>query len=192
MKPPRPLPSEPPFLSFYTPTFRRPEGLAKCMASVGRQTIAYDCEQLVVPDHAGYGVVGGLYGRLAWYGECLRGQYVHILCDDDELMSETVVASVRAFAEKKQFPEVILVKAVKGAFELPTCVGREPQPSETDLSCYILRRDIWRRHYCDYGKRYEGDYDHALVLWNAGYRTEFLDMFFVEGGSSNGRPEMDY
>jgi hypothetical protein len=192
VKQPRPLPTEAPFISFYTPTYRRPSRLAKCMASVGRQTLAHEVEQLVVPDHAGYGVVGGLYGRLPWYAETLRGQYVHILCDDDELVSETVVANVKAFVERKQSPEVVIVKAIKGAFELPTCVGRQPEPSETDLSCYILRRDVWIRHYRDYGARYEGDYDHAMVLWKTGYRHEFLDMFFVEGGTSSGRPEMDY
>ena len=64
MKQPKPFPSEPPFLSIYTPTFRRPQYLAKNMASVGRQTAAQHVEQIIVPDHVGYGVVGGLYGRM--------------------------------------------------------------------------------------------------------------------------------
>lgn len=162
------------------------------MASVGRQTIAHECEQIVVPDHAGYGVVNGLYGRLPWYGEALRGKYCHILCDDDVILAEDAVAKVKAFVEKKDNPEVVFVRAIKGALELPTCIGRQPEPGETDLSCYILRNDIWKLHYCDYGMRYEGDYDHAMVLWKAGYRMEFLDLMFVEGGANLGRPEFDY
>ncbi len=192
MKQPRPLPTEPPFITFYTPTYRRPSRLAKCLASVGKQTIAHECEQLVLPDHAGYGLVGGLYGRMPWYAEACRGRYVHVLCDDDELVEESVVAKLKAFIEKKRDPEIVLVKAIKGALELPTCVGRQPEPGETDLSCYVIRRDIWLMHYTDYGLRYEGDYDHAMVLWKAGYRTEFLDMLFVEGGANLGRPELDY
>jgi hypothetical protein len=190
MKQPSPLPTEPPFLTFYTPTFHRPFALAKCMASIEKQTARHRVEQIIVPDFVGYGIANGLYGRIPWYAEACRGEYVHILADDDELLDERAVEKVIAFAEKKMRPPVIMVNVIKGGFEYPCCNPfGPPQVSEVDLGCYILRRDIWLRHYKDYGDRYEGDFDHAVVLHEHGYRREHLDLFFVEGGASNGRPE---
>lgn len=193
MQPPKPLPTERPFLSFYTPTFRRPTALDKCIRSVSNQTAVEHVEQLVVPDHPGYGVAGGLFGRMAWYAEALRGEYVHVLCDDDELASPTAVEQLRRFVAKMHQPPVVVVRARKGVLELPLCsIAEPPVCGRIDLSCYVLRHDVWRRHYKDYGLRYEGDYDHATALWQAGHRHEFLDMLFVVGGASNGRPEVDY
>ena len=193
MRPAQPLPTEAPFITFYTPTFRRPDGLAKCLASVARQTAVAHVEQIVLPDHVGYGITGGLYGRIPWYAEACRGQYVHILCDDDELTGERVVAQLMAFAKAKDYPPVIMVGAIKKGFRYPSCDPRgEPRVSQVDLGCYVLRHDIWLRHCRDYGARYEGDYDHAMALYRAGHRVEFLDLDFVEGGASNGRPEVDW
>jgi hypothetical protein len=197
MKQPVPLPTEPPFVTFYTPTFRRPRALAACIASVGRQTAAAHCEHLVLPDHAGYGVVGGLYGRMKWYAEACRGRYVHVLADDDELAGETVLEQAMRFAERMQFPPVILVRAVKAGLELPFNPPRAPsQPyvperGEIDVSCFLQRRDVWLRHIGDYGPRYDGDYDHAVVLARQ-YPVHFLDLVFLDGAASNGRPEVDY
>ena len=61
-----------PFISFYTPTYRRPEGLAACLASVGRQTVVDEIEQVVIPDHLGRGI-GGMYGELPKYVDALHG-----------------------------------------------------------------------------------------------------------------------
>lgn len=193
MKPPKPLPAEAPFLTLYTPTFRRPQSLARCLQSVGMQTAKDDLEQIVIPDHTGYGLVGGLFGRLPWYASAVRGRYVNLLCDDDRLADETVVARVRDFAAATGDPEVIVTRVRKGSQELPQCdpVG-EPVCGAVDLTSYIVRGDIWQRHVADYGARYEGDFDHALTLFRAGYRFAFCDLLWVIGGASHGRPEIDY
>lgn len=193
MKPAKPVPTTAPFLSLYTPTYRRPVALARCLESVGRQTAADDLEQLVVPDHSGFGVVGGLYGRLPFYAPVLRGRYVNLLCDDDVLTDPTVVARVRDFAAAHGDPEVIVTRVRKGHLELPACdpVG-PPECGAVDLTSYLVRGDIWHRHVKDYGLRYEGDFDHASSLYAAGYRFAFCDLLWAVGGASHGRPEMDY
>lgn len=190
MKPPQPLPTEPPFITFYTPTFRRPHGLAKGMESIERQTAVKHIEQIIVPDFVGHGIADGLYGRIPWYAHACRGEYVHVMADDDMLFAENVVERVMKFARAKGNPPVIMVDVIKNGFEYPCChpLG-EPEVAHVDLGCYILRRDIWLKHCDDYGKRYEGDFDHAMVLHKAGYNREYLNMTFVEGGASNGRPE---
>lgn len=193
MKPPAPLPTAAPFLTLYTPTFRRPAALARCLASVSKQTAADDVDQLVIPDHVGYGVTNGLFGRLPWYAPAVRGRYVNLFCDDDTLASDTVVAEVRAFAERHGSPDVIVTRVHKGPFKLPSCdpVG-EPVCGSVDLTSYLVRRDVWLAHLSDYGLRYEGDYDHALALHRAGRTFAFCDVLWAVGGASNGRPEVDY
>lgn len=193
MKPPAEMPTEPPFLTFLTPTFRRPNGLNRCLISVWSQTAIRRIEQIVLPDHLGLGVANGLYGRMPWYKDMPRGRYVHVLCDDDALAGPTVAAQVEMFAEKQGWPEVIIVRAHKGALELPVCPpGLPPEPGEIDLSCYVIRRDIWQAHVNDYGLRYEGDLDHVEAMVAAGRRFEYCNVMFVDGDARNGRPEVEY
>lgn len=192
MRPPVPLPTSRPFLTFYTPTFRRPKGLTACMRSITRQTAVEHVEQLVIPDHVGYGLVGGLFGRIPWYAEACRGEYVTIIADDDHLAAENVVAKVMAFARSNGNPPVIVVNSIKNGLEYPSCDPADPQLTQVDLGCYILRRDVWLAHCRDYGHRYEGDYDHAVALKAAGWPVAYLDLDFVEGGNSNGRQEEDW
>lgn len=193
MKPAQPLPTAPPFLTLVTPTFRRPQQLAACLASVGRQTAADDLDQLVLPDHVGYGVSGALFGRLPWYQAAVRGRYVNLLCDDDVLASDTVVATVRMFAAAKGDPEVIVTRVIKNGLSLPQCDPEgEPVCGAVDLTSYLVRQDVWQRHVPDYGTRYEGDFDHALTLFKSGYRFAFCDVLWAVGAASNGRPEGDY
>lgn len=190
MRAAKPLPAGQPFLTIYTNAYRRPAALARNMASVANQTAAEHVEQLVLPDHVGYGIVGGLYGRIPWYAQACRGEYVAALCDDDELADETVVAKLMAFARKRGNPPVIIVRAEKGGLELPSHPeGTAPEPGEVDLCCLVLRRDIWLKHVGDWGMRYEGDYDMAAALYRAGYAHAWLDLLFATGANSNGRPE---
>jgi glycosyltransferase involved in cell wall biosynthesis len=192
VKPPVALPTDQPFLSIYTPTFRRPQQLAKLLESVARQTARADLEQLVFPDHVGYGIVGGLWGRIEWYADACRGRYATVIGDDDVIASDDGVAKLKAFAEKTGYPEVIVVRARKNGLDYPSRFALPFECGDIDLCCYVLRRDVWVRHKADYGKRYEGDYDHGMVLYNAGYRHEFLDMLWVDGHASHGRPEVDW
>jgi hypothetical protein len=189
MRPAQALPSSV-FLSLYTPTFRRPAGLAACLASVSAQTAAADLEQIVIPDHVGYGIVNGLYGRMPWYAPALRGNYVNILADDDVLAGDDVVARVRDFAGQQDYPDVIVVRVCKNGVFLPMGdpVGR-PICGQVDMTSFIVRRDVWLRHLGDYGARYEGDFDHAVALFEAGHRFAFCDVLWAIGGASNGRPE---
>ncbi len=189
MRPPRPI-NPLPFVSFYTPTFRRPAALVKCLESVGRQTAAEDVDQIVYPDHVGHGVAEGLYGRLPYVASALRGRYVNFLCDDDVLAADDVVAKVKAFAEDRNYPPVIVTKVLKGALMLPACDPEgEPVCGSVDLTSYLVREDVFRAHVKDYGIRYEGDYDHARALFHAGHKFAFCPVLWAIGAASNGRPE---
>lgn len=177
----------PPFLSFYTPTYKRPQGLARCLASVAQQTAIAQIEQVVIPDHVGVGI-HGMYAQIATHADAVHGLYVHVLADDDVLYGPDVVAEVQAFAEARGFPPLILVGVQKGSLVIaqpswpPVCGG-------IDLGCLILRRDVWLAHKADWGQRYEGDYDMAAALHRAGVEAAFCPVLFLRGGQSRGAPE---
>lgn len=179
-----------PFISFYTPTYRRPQGLARCLASVQAQTAVDAIEQVVVADHVGVGI-GGMFAHVERYASAMHGDYVHLLCDDDELADTDVVEAVQAFAQLSGFPPVILVNAIKGGLQWPTPNCWPPRLAEIDLSCMITRRDVWLQHVKDYGHRYEGDYDHMAAVARAGHRAAFCDVLFVIGGVSRGAAEAE-
>lgn len=191
MKQPKPLPSAPPFLTIYTSTHLRPAALVRNLASVGRQTAVEDLEQIVVPDHVGYGLAGGLFGRIPWYAPACRGRYVAILSDDDELADERAVERLRAFVAQRGDPPVVLVRVRKGDATFPKGTpDAGPAEGAVDLGSYVLRRDVWLAHAGDYGRRYQGDFDHAVALDQAGYSPIYCDLLFAVGPLSNGRPEL--
>lgn len=180
-----------PFLSFYTPTYRRPQGLAKCLASVQGQTAVSEIEQVVIPDHVGVGV-GGMFAKVQHYADAIHGQYVHILADDDVLASPDVVAQVKAFAEAEGFPALIIVDAKKGDATWPAGQIWPPVCGQIDLGCGIVRADIWKAHVADYKPVYEGDFTFFQALHRAGLGDEsvkYLPLLFSVGAVSRGAAE---
>ncbi len=178
-----------PFMSFYTPTYRRPQQLARCLESVRTQTAVESIEQIVIPDHLGIGV-GGMFGRVSAYVDAVHGRYVHMLCDDDALAGPTVVEQVAAFAAAHDFPPVILVRANKGGNEWPVGQPWPPQCGAIDLGCVITRADVWKQHVKDYAPVYEGDWHHMNALYAAGHQAAVCDLLFCVGGVSRGQAEV--
>lgn len=178
-----------PFITFYTPTYKRPRQLVACLESVGRQTAVDAIEQLVIPDHVGLGI-GGMYRRVPLYLDAVHGEYVHLLADDDVLASPTVVEQARAFAHAQQFPPVILVNAVKSGLVWPCGKPWPPRLGMIDLGCFIVRADVWKAHAGDYGERYEGDFDFINAVAAAGHPAAVIDLVFSIGAVSRGAPEV--
>ena len=175
-----------PFLSFYTPTYKRPTLLARCRASVGAQTIP--CQHVVIEDTVGLGI-HGMYHDIPEHAHLVTGEYVHVLADDDYLEAHDVAERVQAVAFAKSSPEVILVRAIKNGMHLPSYTSGPPKLGQIDLGCVITRRDVWLAHVQDYGRRYEGDFDHVRAMWNCGRRFLFTDILFERGPAMHGRPE---
>ncbi len=177
------------FLTFLTPTYKRPRQLAACLRSVGQQTAVADIEQIVLPDHVGVGV-GGMFASLPKYAAAVHGDYVHLLADDDELAAPNVVAAVRLFADLAKQPELILVRVWKhGIFNPEARPAWPPEQGSIDLGCLITRADVWKAHVQDYGQRYEGDFDFAQALCAAGIQAEFCDVHFLSGAVNRGAAE---
>jgi hypothetical protein len=182
--------SEQPFITFYTPTYRRPQALARCLASVAGQTVVDAIEHIVIPDHVGLGV-GGMYKRVARYAKAVHGRYVHLLADDDILVSPTVVEELRQFTRANDDPEMVIVKSQKDRV-YPFGQPWPPVCGLIDLGCLVARLDVWQRHAQAYGHpgRYEGDFDFANAVLAAGHHAEFCDVLFVAGAVSRGAEEV--
>lgn len=177
-----------PFMTFYTPTYRRPKHLAACMASVADQTAFDEIEHLIVADYDGVGIAG-MYERVWRYAAAAHGRYVHVLSDDEVLAGPDVVDAVKAFAIANRFPAVIVARLVRDGGEYPHGQAWPPQLGSIGLGCLIVRNDVWRWHADAWGKRYEGDFDFASALYQEGYEAAELHMRFVVGDAMFGRPE---
>jgi hypothetical protein len=177
-----------PFITFYTPTYRRPQGLARCLESVRTQTLNGQIEHIVIPDHVGRGI-GGMYQRVPKYADAVHGQYVHVLADDDVLASPTVVETVRNAARANDYPAMLLVRVIKGGLALPFGQVWPPICGQIDLGCFITRADVWKAHADKYGNCYEGDHAFAQAVSDSGYGATFVDLLFLVGGVSHGAPE---
>ncbi len=176
-----------PFLTFYTPTYKRPMALGRCLASVARQSDVQTLEQIVIVDHLGIGI-DGMYTRVPDYADAVHGSYVHVLADDDELASPDVVAYVRAFAEAHGMPAVILVDVQKGPLML-TAPSWPPVMGQIDLGSMIVRADVWKAHAHEWGHRYEGDFDFAAALHRSGREAVYCPVLFLRGAQSRGAAE---
>lgn len=179
-----------PFVTFWTPTFRRPKQLAACIASLDAQTARDRIEQIIVPDFVGLGVAEGLYGRLPLYQDVFHGQYINFLCDDDIMATPTAVEEVEAWARAQNYPDVIVTQVVKNGLTLPLCSPTdEPVCGQVDLTSYLVRADVWKQHVKDYGLIYEGDFTHALAMHQSGRQFAFCPVLWAIGPASRGATE---
>lgn len=190
-----------PFITFYTPTYQRPKALERCFESVRKQTIVRQIEQIVIPDHVGRGIAG-MYADLPTHVGACNGEYVHFLADDDMLAAPDVVEQLQVFINgnshhhyrEDQRPAVVVVRVIKGNLELPLQFDGPPIQGRVDLGCFVVRGDVWRDFAGRgaYGQRYEGDYDFARAMWDAGVPFKYhRDLLFMVGDVRNGVAEAD-
>lgn len=162
-----------PFLTFYTPTYKRPKLLADCIASVQAQS-DQDYEHLIIPDFVGIGIAG-VFGAVPEHTDDIMGKYVYFLQDDDVIVDEDFVKGLKEFTLFCNYPPVIIARNIKGRMNLPTLWRSEPIKGTIDLGSYIIRADIFKMHADKFGHRYEGDYDFIHHLWDVGLQFEWWD-----------------
>lgn len=176
-----------PFLSVYTPTFRRPRLLAECCSSVDAQTRFVD--HVIVPDEIGVGI-GGMYRLIREHAHRPVGRYVQVLSDDNVLVDDRVAEELEREAIAHDLPDVVMVRGDINGTRQPVNWNTEPVLTKIDLSCFIVRRDVWVANADRWGERYEGDFDFIHHLWVSGFRFHWWDrLVFRALQISYGRPE---
>jgi len=178
-----------PFLTVLTPTYRRPRGLAACLASVRAQTRVTHLEHVLMVDHVGLGVAG-MFAQVPRYAPLVRGQYVAWLCDDDVFAHHRVVADLEQLVDDAGEPPLLIVETVKAGRRWPDPKTWPPLAGHIDLNSAIVRGDVWHQFAAAYGDRYEGDFDHLAALAAAGVWPVFSDLLVSTGAVSRGQPEV--
>lgn len=164
------------FMTFYTPTYKRPTYLAICKRSVQMQT-CQDFQHMVIVDEVGIGVAG-MFEDIHRHTDAIRGKYVFILGDDDCLLEPDGLARVKAFAEENNHPPVIIVRNHKWDKTFPLLWECAPEYLKIDLGNFIIRADVFIENAERFGKCYEGDFVFIDYLWKAGYPFAWLDYVF--------------
>lgn len=175
------------FLSVYTPTYKRPNLLAMCRASVKAQTIP--CQHVIVHDKVGIGV-DGMFEAIRDHAHLCAEDYVMVLSDDNVLTDREFARDLKAEVAIHRLPDVVMFKGEIAGQIQPVVWGSEPLETKVDLSCFAVRNHIWQRHAPDWGHRYEGDFDFIHTLWERGYRFHWWDReVFRAQLISRGQPE---
>jgi hypothetical protein len=193
-----------PFITLLTPTFRlaggalaRPRALAACVQSVLAQVVPvpnFIQHEIVEDAVLGGSGVGGMFRQVPSNAWRVRGDYVHMLADDDVLLGPNVVARLYEFIERHDRPPVVIVDAYKrlehGLTKLPIHWSGVPVQGQVDLGCIVTRRDVWVEHCHAYGGIYEGDFLFLDAVYRAGHRIERFELDFVGGAVMRGAPEL--
>lgn len=178
-----------PFLTIYTPTYKRPKHLARNKATVAAQTCT-DFEHYIRVDDVGVGI-DGMYQQLNEDVREFTGEYVCVLPDDDRLADEDAVADVKAFIESQpKPPPVVITRSFKAGLHLPKW-GTKPEEGRIDLANPIVRRDIFIAYCPAYmSGRYQADFDFIRAVWDGGIPFTWCDRRFTESDIfMKGQPE---
>lgn len=178
-------------LTIITRTYKRPQMLARCMASLEAQSDG-DYQHILLVDEEGIGIAE-TYRRMRqrnWAD--IRGDYVYLLDDDCTLAGVEAIATLRRAIIAAR-PKLIFVKAeicewgiLPGLWRLPPVRGR------IDLGCVIMQRGLFRRAARRFGAAYDGDYDFIMAGYGMSRQSQtiWLDHLFMRAQQiGRGKPE---
>lgn len=177
-----------PFLTVYTPAYKRPAALKVCRHSVWRQTAP--CQHVVVEDEVGLGV-GGMYADVPNHHGKIAGDYVYFLSDDDMVTHADVAEGLERLVEQHSRPEVVVARFLirQTIYPIPACWVAAPQLAGVTLGNWFVRRDV--HGSVPYGHRHAGDFDFLAECWRRGLRFAWWDRIVgcAQDGPHHGRPE---
>ena len=154
-----------PFLSIYVPTYKRPHMLEHCLASVSAQA-DQDLEVVLVRDEIGIGI-SGMYADISNHLDEVHGRYVFVLSDDNLITDPQFVGRLKKIATKYD-PDVIIFRN-KIVDTLPDVWAAAPEEGHIDLSCFVVKADIWKANSDKWGRCYAGDFYFIRSLWDQKY-----------------------
>lgn len=160
-----------PFLTLICRACHRPKMLTKALLSAIAQTDK-DLEIIFIVDNQKRGVkwANQQYQKNL---DRIQGQYVYTLDDDTFLPDDRLVETIKATAEAKGYPDVIMVKGRRPQLApniLPksTVWGYRDRlkVTSTNGACYIAKAKCWHLHSEKYGVNAAGDWQFLKRLKN--------------------------
>lgn len=161
-----------PFLTVVTRCYKRPDMLAKNVASLEGQADP-DYEQLFIVDDVGRGI-GRANRQLSTVAPSSR--YVLVLDDDDMLVNDRAIELLKEAA--KNGPHMVIFKAIHndlGVLPSRAIWGKRPLFGHIGSCDFISRRDVWERHIHAFGVNKGGDYEFLKSVWQDGPTVVWLD-----------------
>lgn len=179
-------------ITMYTPTHRRPTFLARCKASVEAQAERDALQHLIVEDTEGMGIAQ-MFATVHDHDAAILGQYVYFLCDDDMLLGDDLMPTLREWLEANGYPDVVMCKMLINGQVFPLNWQQEPVVGFIGIGCYIVSRRVWCA--VPFGAAYEGDHMFIAEVWRRaaieGWRIAWWDraVSATQSGYHYGRPE---
>jgi len=167
-----------PFLTVVTRCNNRPELLYRNLSSWSEQS-DQDFDHILLFDGENRGVEWA-NSNIAVNKDRVHGEYVYVLDDDDYLHCKDFVKILKKVA-KENGPDVIMVKMYHGPSgkDLPD-VGHWGSsgvfPGHVGTPCFVVRRDVWKRHIDSFQGKSMGDYRFIKELFEENYKIYWLDI----------------
>lgn len=189
--------SDSPFLTIVTRKHgeRRPQGLSRNVRSIN--ALKGDWQQIFIKDKKGLGMH---YANMSFVLSVpeIKGEWVYLLDDDDNLVNPEMVNELKAVAESEN-PEVIVFRMTikNGAFgnhyPSPQC-WKEKMPIMAHIggSCFALRKDVFIKYIPYFGRPRCGDYYMLEEIWKSSPKVSWIDKLMSEtgGNPSHGKTEI--
>lgn len=181
-----------PFLSIVTRTMPgRPKGIEFNQGGIAIQ-VKRNFEQVFIEDHKGMGMLEA-NRSFQYVSDMIRGEYVHLLDDDDYYTNPVFTQRMEELATTK--PDIILFKMKiftgdgDNIYPKPDCWGDIPKIARIGGSCFIVRRDVYQKHIHQFGIRRCGDFNFLKSVWTDSPRVIWHDEMMCEAKPSYGKPE---
>ena len=187
---------EKPFLSIVTRCMenKRPMGLYKNNKSIEDQ-VAKNFEQIFIIDPKGYGMLEA-NKSFAYVSDMIRGEYVHLLDDDDSYTNPDFVALMECAARKGDY-DIIFFKMYiytgdgDNIYPKPDCWGDIPKIARIGGSCFIVKTELYKKYISEFGVRRCGDFQFLKALWTEpDLKVLWHDEIMCESKPSHGKAEL--
>ena len=177
-----------PFMSFVTRCYKRPRKLAQCITSIISQTDK-DFEHVLIKDDVGRGLEWA-NKQLYEHRERVKGEYVYICDDDDQVSDISFVAVIKEIA-RELAPDVIMTKLLRRGKQYPTAEtwGKDPVKGKIAVGCICAKNEIYQKHINAFGKSRAGDYYFIKNVFEEDYKIHWLDRIVMAATVGRGRCE---
>ena len=163
-----------PFLTFAFRLTTRPAGIHKALSSLKKQT-DQDFQTLCLIDDKGRGI-GWANKNLKHTKQHVRGQYVYMFEDDDEMLHDDFVRDLKGIVKRRN-PSVVMCKALIEGKPYPTSLVWQNRPiiSQIGTPCFIVSREVYLAHVHAEDVQKCGDFHFISDVWTRGYPTYWWD-----------------
>lgn len=181
--------SDTPFLTIVTRHLpnHRVDKLKANQTSITEQ-VSKNFEQIFIEDPKGYGMLEA-NKSFALVKDMIKGEYVHLLDDDDNYTSPEFTQRMENVAIGHSYPDFIFFKNKiltgdgDNIYPKPDCWGDIPKIARIGGSCFVVKTEIYKRMIHHFGLRRCGDFNFLKKCFAENPTRYWHDELFVETGS---------